>query len=67
MKLEQVSLLAAAGWVLAWVGIVLLVHVGSTMGWILLVGAGIVPPCILLRMWRRPAQTMSESIREAIK
>jgi hypothetical protein len=67
MKLEQVSLLAAAGWVLAWVGIVLLVHVGSTMGWILLVGAGIVPPCILLRMWRRPSQTMSESIREAIK
>ena len=67
MKLEQMSLLAAAGWVLAWVGIVLLVHVGSTMGWILLVGAGIIPPCLLLRMWRRPAQTMSESIREVLK
>lgn len=67
MKLEKVSLLAAAGWVLAWTGIVFLVHVGSTMGWLLLIGAGVVPPCILLRMWRRPAQTMSESIREALK
>lgn len=67
MKLEKVSLLAAAGWVLAWTGIVLVVHVGSTMGWILLVGAGIIPPCILLWMWRRPAQTLSESIREVLK
>ena len=67
MKLEKVSLLASAGWVLAWVGIALLVQVGSTMGWILLVGAGIVPPCILLWMWRRPAQTISESIHEALK
>lgn len=67
MKLEKVSLLAAAGWVLAWIGIVLLVHLGSTMGWILLVGVGIVPPCIILWMWRRPAQTMSESIRDALK
>lgn len=67
MKLERLSLLAAAGWVVAWMGIVLLVQPGSTMGWILLVGAGIVPPCILLRIWRRPAQTMSESIREALK
>lgn len=67
MKLEKVSLLAAAGWVLAWIGIVLLVHVGSTMGWILLVGVGIVPPCIILWMWRRPAPTMSESIRDALK
>ena len=67
MKLEKLSLLAAAGWVLAWAGIVLLVHVGSPTGWMLLVGAGIVPPCILLTVWRRPAETMSESIREALK
>ena len=67
MKLERVSLLPAAGWVVAWTGLVLLIHVGSTMGGILLVGAGIVPPSILLRMWRRPAPSMSESIREALK
>ena len=67
MKLERVSWLAAAGWVLAWAGGVLLVHPGSTRGWIVLIGAGVIPPCMLLRMWRRPAQTMSESIREAIK
>ena len=67
MKLEKVSLLAAGGWVLAWTGMAFLVHVGSTMGWVLLVGGGLIPPCILLRIWQRPPQTMSESIRDALK
>lgn len=66
MKLEKLSL-ASAGWVLAWAGIVLLARPGSIMGWGLLVGGGVVPPYILLRMWRPPAETLSESIREALK
>lgn len=66
MKLEKLSL-ASAGWLLAWVGIVLLAHPGSTMGWMLFVGGGVVPPYMLLRMRRPPAETMSETIREALK
>ena len=67
MKLEKVSVVTSVAWVLAWAMTVLFVHPGSNVGWILLIGAGVIPPSLLLWMWRRPVETMSESIRDAIK
>jgi len=67
MKLENVSVVSAAAWVLTAAAVVAFVRPGSTAGWALLVGAGVIPPCMLLWLWRRPARTMSESIRDAIK
>jgi hypothetical protein len=67
MKLETASLVAAAGWLLAWATVAIFIQPGSTVGRILLVGAGVVPPVMVLTLWRAPAQTLSESIRGAIK
>jgi Cu/Ag efflux pump CusA len=54
-------------WVLACGVIGLLLSVSSATGWILLIGSTVVPPLVLLQMWRPPAQTMSESIRDVLK
>lgn len=67
MKLEKVSVVTAAAWVLMGAAVVAFIRPGSAAGWALLVGAGVIPPCMLLWFWRRPARTMSESIRDAIK
>jgi hypothetical protein len=44
-----------------------LVDVTSVTAWITLVAVAVLPPIVLLRMWRAPAQTMSESIRNVLK
>jgi hypothetical protein len=31
------------------------------------VGSGVLPPLVLLLLWRPPAQTISETIRELLK
>jgi len=67
MKLEKISVVTAAGWILMAAAVVPFVHPGSPAGWALLIGVGVIPPCMLLWLWRRPARTMSESIRDAIK
>jgi hypothetical protein len=67
MKLEKVSVVAAAGWVLTGAALIPFVHPASPASWTLLIGVGVIPPCMLLWLWRRPARTTSESIREAIK
>lgn len=67
MKLEKLSVLTVAGWALTAAAVVPVVRPGSPAGWTLLIGVGVIPPCMLLWLWRRPAQTMSESIRDAIK
>ena len=67
MKLEKVSVVTAAGWVLAGAAVVPFVQPESPAGWTLLIGVGVIPPGMLLWLWRRPARTMSESIHDAIK
>ena len=44
-----------------------LLDVSSASAWIVLAGSAVVPPLVLLQMWRPPAQTMSESIRDVLK
>ena len=67
MQLEHMKTAVVGAWMLAWGAMALSVNVSSASGWILLVGSGVLPPLMLLRMWRPPAQTMSEAIREVLK
>jgi hypothetical protein len=53
-------------WVLGWTVMALFLNVRSATAWILLIIAGVLPPLVLLRLWRPPAQTMSESIRDVL-
>ena len=67
MKLEHVKTAIVGGWVLALGAAAPSFGVSSATSWMLLVGLGLVPPIMLFRMWRQPAQTMSESIHEVVK
>ena len=67
MQFESIKALIVGAWVLGVGAIALSVNLTSTTGWSLLVGLGLLPPLILLRMWKQPEQTTSERIREAIR
>jgi hypothetical protein len=67
MQLEHVKTAIVGAWMLAWGVMALSVDVRSASSWILFVGSGVLPPLLLLRMWRQPGQTMSESIRDVLK
>jgi len=67
MKLESIQALIIGGWLLGLGVIGLSVNLTSAVGWSLLVGLGLLPPLIMLRMWKQPEQSISESIREAIR
>ena len=67
MKIESIQALIVGGWLLGLGAIGLSVNLTSAAGWSPLVGLGLLPPVIMLRMWKQPEQTISESIREAIR
>jgi hypothetical protein len=67
MQHKQMKAAVIGAWVLACGVIAMLLNVSSTTGWIVLIASAVVPPLVLLQMWRPPEQTMSESIREALK
>ena len=63
MQLEHMTTAVAVAWVLTWGVIAVSFNVSSASSWILLVGPGVLPPLMLLRMWHPPARTMAESNR----
>jgi hypothetical protein len=67
MQVEHVKAAVVGAWVLAWGVMALSIELSSPSGWILLIGSGVLPPLMLLRLWRPPAQTTSESIRDVLK
>jgi hypothetical protein len=67
MRREYMKSAVVGVWVLAWSVIALSVNVSSAIGWVLLVGSALLPPLVILRLWRPPAQTISESIRDVLK
>jgi hypothetical protein len=66
MKLEDMKIAVVIAWALIW-SVVAVSLVSSTSSWILLVGSGVLPALMILRMWHPPALTVSASIREARK
>ena len=39
----------------------------SVAAWTVLAAVALTPPLVMLRLWRMPAQSMSESIREVLR
>ena len=64
MQLEHMKTGVALGWVLTCGVMAVSLNVSSASDWILLIGLGVLPPIMLLRIWHAPAQTLSERIRE---
>jgi hypothetical protein len=67
MQLESIKALIVGAWVMGVGAIAFSVNLTSAAGWSVLVGLGLLPPIIMLRMWKQPEQTTSELIREAIR
>jgi hypothetical protein len=64
MQLQSIKMIVSALWVLTALVIAITVNL-SWRGDIALAVLGLVPPLVILVWWKDPAQTMSESIREA--
>ena len=67
MQLESLKVVVATLWVSA-VGITAMAgSFQSLRAWTVLVGVAVVPPLVMTWRWSHPAQTMSESIQEALR
>ena len=56
-----------AGWVLGLGTIAWATTLDSSSGWLLILAWGLLPPLLLIRLRRQKEQTLSESIREALR
>ena len=69
MRTELMKKAIIGGWVLSLMVLAFSFALTSIGAWTVLVGLGILPPLVMLKMWNppEPAKSMSESIRDAIK
>jgi hypothetical protein len=66
MELEHRKIAVVIAWALIWC-VIAVSLVSSAGNWILVVGLGVLPALMILRMWQPVAQTVAASIREARK
>jgi hypothetical protein len=67
MQFTPLKMAVAAAWLIVVFAIAFLTPVVTITGWITTFGLGILPFVFLLRAWRRPTQTLSESIQAEIR
>jgi hypothetical protein len=65
MNLPLTKAVVGALWILAAIALAAFGDGVPVIRLILLVGVGLVPPLVMLAFWNPPAQTLSESIRDA--
>lgn len=67
MHIDHVKAVLIGAWILA-VGVLgYIVGTTSLAGWTVLAAVAVIPPVVIMRLWRVPSQSMSESIRDAIR
>jgi hypothetical protein len=64
MQLQRLKMTISTLWMLTAVVIALVTDL-STSGWLALASFALLPPLAMLLLWNEPAQTISESIRQA--
>jgi hypothetical protein len=67
MHREYVKTAIVGAWVLGVGAIAFSVNLTSIPGWFAIVGLAVLPPLFMPRLWSKPAQSMSESIQEALR
>ncbi len=65
MNLELRKRMIAALWFVAAVMVALAFNVGSLAAWGVVAAVAIAPPLVLLRLWKHPAETISQTIHAA--
>ena len=61
MELQDMKTAVVVAWAIVW-GVIAVALAGSASSWILLVGAGVLPPLVIVRMWHPLAPAV---VREA--
>lgn len=67
MQLETKKLIVAAMWILTVCIAGVTAGVGSLLGWAMVAIVSVMPPLFVNQLWAAPPQTISQSIREAIR
>ena len=62
MAFEDMKIAAVIAWAIVW-SVIAVSLVSSTGNWILLVGAGVLPPLAIVRLWHPLAQTVPATAR----
>jgi hypothetical protein len=67
MHTDHLKAALIGAWVLA-VGVLgYILGTASLAGWTVLAIVSVIPPVVIMRLWRAPSPSMSESIREVIQ
>lgn len=67
MQTDRLKMMFMAAWILA-VGVLgYLAGMTSFAAWTVLAAVALTPPLVMMRLWRRPAPSMSESIRDVLR
>ena len=67
MQTDHVKVAVITAWVLTVGALGYLSGATSLAGWVVLAAVSVIPAAVMMRLWRVPAQSMSESIREVLR
>lgn len=67
MRIQQMKIAFAAVWTCGMAAAGVLAGVDTIVGWSILAALAVIPPFIVMRLWRAPEQSISESIQEALR
>lgn len=67
MQFTPFKAVLAVVWLLAVGALGVVIPVTTITGWLTIVGFGLMPAVLMLRAWRQPPQTISESIQAEIR
>ena len=67
MTAPSIKASVAALWIITAGAFGTLAPLTTSPGWFILAALATAPPLIFMHYWKRPAQTMSESIQKAIR
>ena len=67
MQIDQLKAAVIGAWMLAVVVLGYILGTTSLVAWTVLAVVSVIPPVVIMRLWRAPSQSMSESIREVMR
>ena len=67
MHIDPLKAVFMAAWILAACVLAYVSAPTSVAAWTVLAAVSLTPPLVMLRLWRMPSQSMSESIREVLR
>jgi len=67
MQTDQMKAGLVGAWLLASGVVAYVSDPASLAGWTVLAAVAVTPPVVMMRLWRAPAPSMSESIREVLR